>query len=313
MQARTWRLKPHRFSELADLEAEPDWVWKGIVGREQVTMLSGKAFDGKSTLLLGLLAALETGESFLGLETKKTSALLLTETNRQALRSQASRFGFDEDRHQFLTPADGLFRLGWEELVTDALEIAVDSDCGLLIVDSFAGLARLQAEEENDSAAITERLRPLQEAATYEIAVLFLHHMGHHSRPRGSTAFSAVADISTRLTRTTGNTLNLRTDSRFEAPAAIKATLDKTDERSQYRLLSTSGTTSDERSDTDSQIIASLRDKAKQPGLTREEISKFGGVTVDVLKKRLPRLIIEGKVTKSGQGKRGAPYRYRAA
>jgi hypothetical protein len=49
------RLKPRTFSDLTNLEPDPEWIWQGILGREQVTMLSGKPFGGKSTLLVGLI------------------------------------------------------------------------------------------------------------------------------------------------------------------------------------------------------------------------------------------------------------------
>jgi predicted ATP-dependent serine protease len=298
---------------LAELPAEPSWIWDGILAREQVTMLTGKPFGGKSTLLLGLLTALSREAEFLGCATSPATALVVSEENPYAFKSHVERFGCDDTDHVCITSADGLLALAWEDLIEQATEAAVDEGHDLLVIDSFAGLARLGSEEENDSAAITDKLRPLQEAASYGLAVLFLHHMGHQGRPRGSTAFSAVADISTRLIRNDEqHQFTLKTQSRFHPPEPIKATLDTSEQPNRYRLVSSAGERRAEKVDIDKLIVKTLRDRVGA-GLATEEVGARNGLTLDQAKKRLPRLLKAGQVERDGEGVKGNPYRYRAA
>ena len=100
-----------------------------------------------------------------------------------------------------------------------------------MVVDTFPGLANLEDEQENDAGAITRRLRPLQQAAAKDLAVLFLHHMNSQFQPRGSKAFRGVVDLSVRLLRgfAANSGLRLESESRLPdaTPAKMKAELVK--------------------------------------------------------------------------------------
>jgi hypothetical protein len=87
----------------------------------------------------------------------------------------------------------------WPELIAGTTEWALETGARMLVVDSFATLAGLQAEHENDAAAVTNALKPLEDSAGKGLAVLFLHHANRQGRARGSTAFGAAADIAIQL------------------------------------------------------------------------------------------------------------------
>jgi hypothetical protein len=55
---------------LSEAENEPPWVWDGFVAPGSLTLLSGWPKVGKTSLIFALLAALERGETFMGLPTR---------------------------------------------------------------------------------------------------------------------------------------------------------------------------------------------------------------------------------------------------
>ena len=187
------------FSELRALPVEPDWLWEGFLVPGSLTLLASRPFAGKSTLVSGLLKAIEEGSPFLGRQTKRASAVVVSEEDRSALRMRADRFGLPELQSEYLSRSNGVLSVPWPVLIAMAAGHAVGAGHSLLVVDTFTGLAGLAHEQENDAGAIAERLRPLQEAAGRGLAVLFLHHMNAQGQPRGSTVFRAAADIAVRL------------------------------------------------------------------------------------------------------------------
>lgn len=190
-------------------------------------MLAGHPFVGKSMLVAGLLAAIEEGEPFLGRQTRAATAVLVSEEDETALRTRAGLFGLLETGSEYCCRNSGVLSCGWEELIYLATDHALNGGHGLLVVDTFPGLAGLGDEQENDAGAIAKRLRPLQEAAGRGLSVLFLHHMNSGGKPRGSKAFRGVVDTSVCFYRTkTSNTVTLRSESRFPTvPDSLKAKL----------------------------------------------------------------------------------------
>jgi predicted ATP-dependent serine protease len=304
------RLTPRSFSSLAELPTEPAWLWDKLLGPQQLTMLAGRSFAGKSTLVMGLLAALSSGRPFLDLPTNQATALLLTEQNPYALSAQAAQFGCLESGHEFLSRDDGLSAHHWPVMLEQATERAVDAGHQLLVLDAFASLAGLEGEQENHAAAVTNRLRVLQDAASYGLAVLLLHHTGNNGQVRGSTAFKAVVDISTTLTRGDNQKqLTLRTQSRFPAPQTIHATLTTEGDTSSYQT--TNGhSTSKAKEDIDERIIRRVAEDTTGEGMDRKTIAQTDEITEDMLKKRIPRLVNEGRLVERMKGKKGQLSRY---
>jgi hypothetical protein len=301
------------FSELQALPVEPDWLWEGFLVPGSLTLLASRPFAGKSTLVSGLLKAIEEGSPFLGRQTKRASAAVVSEEDRSALRMRADRFGLHE--LQYLCRSNGALSVPWPVLIAMAAGHAVGAGHSLLVVDTFTGLAGLAHEQENDAGAIAERLRPLQEAAGRGLAVLFLHHMNALGQPRGSTVFRAAADIAVRFYRQ-GNRggVRLETDSRLPTalPSRLDATLIQDDDGWFYRTADREEISPDR----DSQP-AGVDDRlwevlvaAGPEGLTYSEIDRITDLSADIAKRRLPDWFDNGRVSRHGEGTRGSPYHW---
>jgi hypothetical protein len=299
------------FSDLNELDPDPEWLWEGYLAEGVVTMLAGDAFTGKSSLVGGLLAALEQGEPFLGRETRRASAILLTEESRVILRSRAKELGLAELRSSYLG-REGIFGVPWRVLIERAAEHALAAGHKLLVVDTFTGLAGLGPKEENDAGAIAERLRPLQRAAGKELAVLFLHHTNKLSQqPRGSGAFRGLADISLRfLRKRDASMFRLQTESRFRTVPLLAAKRVVMPGGWSYQVLGagekpgpTLATSTDER------LWQALKEAGPE-GLTYAEIGQIDGLSEDMAKKRFPKWKQEDKVDHHGKGTKNDPLRW---
>lgn len=321
----SWSLRPGRvqrkgaggptarsFSHLESLPSEPEWLWRGFVAPGSLTLVAGPPFAGKSLLVGGLLKAMAAGESFAGLETRPASALLLTEEDGLTLRDRASLLGLLEVEGEYVGPSEGVLALPWPRLISWARRKALDSGHELLIVDTFPGLAGLREEQENDAGAITERLRPLREAAADGLAVLCLHHTNAQGRARGSSAFRGVADISVTLSRSEGTRIvTLKTQSRFWAtPGTLGAKLGEGPDGLTYEPIEMAMTASSVvRVDTDALLWEAL-DKAGPEGISYEEIHALPGLSRDKAKKRFPSWLEQKKIDHHGDGKKGDQLRW---
>jgi hypothetical protein len=302
-----------RFSDLATVAAEPDWLWEGFLAAGQVTMLAGDAFSGKSTLVTGLLAAMVCGDRFLGRSTRRGTALLLSEETDQQLVARARRFGTIDSGHGVLTRTDGIAGCVWEELIGHATEHAKAKGHGVLVVDTFAGLAGLQKDEENDAGAVTKILRPLVVAGGKGLAVLVLHHTNKSGGVRGSQAFRATVDISVHLARSKhSNKLALSTESRHSDPheGRLNARLDTTGLRWHYDTPASERGTRPARRDTARDTILRALADAGPRGLTNAELVGPAGPSKSTVKRRMQRLRADGFVDRAGRGVRSDPHRW---
>lgn len=212
---------------------EPDWLWQGYLSPGALTLLAGQPKAGKSTLVAGLLAALEQGWRFLGQPTRKSGALVLTEERLDGLVEKARRFRLGPGIHRLRR--DQIGGTPWPDLVAQAIEHAEREALELLVVDTFAALAGLQGDEENDAGAVLHALEPLQAAADRGLAVLIVAHQRkaggrHGSAVRGSNALIGAVDVVTELGRSGGQNARLLTAvSRFGATPS-RLPLELTDE-----------------------------------------------------------------------------------
>jgi hypothetical protein len=303
-------LIPKAFAALDEVPSEPPWLWEGMVAPGLVTMLSAPAFAGKSTLVGGLLRALDSGSDFLGLGTRSGAAVLVSEEPAYALRARRDRFGLGESGSFYLGREDVAGHL-WPELITATTEWALETDARLLVVDSFAGLAGLQEEQENDAAAVMKALKPLEVSAASGLAVLFLHHTNRQGRARGSTAFGAAADIAIRLVSKQNNQFELQTESRFQSsPPRLAGRLHQAPDGWFYEVVAGTarGATPKAESRTEDLLLAAL-EQAGCDGLSYDDFNALPGLSEDIAKKKLPGRIGNG-IERKGRGVKGDKLRY---
>lgn len=297
------------FRSLRELPVEPDWIWRGYLAPRALTLLAGHAFAGKSMLVGGLLRALADGGPFLGRETTRTTALLVTEEDDSVLRQRAELLGLLEVGGAYISRSTGVGRHSWPDLVSAATDQAILDGHSLVVFDTFAGLAQLGGEQENDAGAVSERLRPLQTAASMGLAVLVLHHMNGYGQPRGSKAFRGIVDIEIRFHRDKSNAFRLTTDSRYptSSAAVLHGNLVKGPGLWSYEAKATDASRS--HANTDELLRAALAD-AGAKGLTYEEVDMLPDLSRDKAKRRFPGWLENGRIQCEGSGTKNEPFRW---
>ncbi len=193
--------------EIAQLAPEtPDAVVTGMLVRGAMTELSAKIKTGKTTFMGHLIASVRSGHDFLGLKTKRTAFVVLTEERIQTMRAALGRVGLlDADDVHILSLYDA-GKLPWPDIVAEAEKYAKEVGAGVIVVDTLTRWARIPSDDENSSGAAAEAIEPLEAAAAHGFAVLVIRHdrksggeLGDSAR--GSSAFGGAADIILNLRR----------------------------------------------------------------------------------------------------------------
>jgi DNA-binding transcriptional ArsR family regulator len=304
---------PLRFVPLAELidssPAEPDWVWRGYLAPSVITLLAGRPKVGKSTLLFELMAAVDRGSSsFCGLPTRRVPVALLSEERMGTVADKAQGTSWTNSVTVLLHHT--AYGASWAEIVRQAAGHVGSG--GLLIVDTLADFAGLPADSENNAGAIQSAMRPLQEAAASECAVLLVTHQrkaagDHGEAVRGSNALTAAADIVLELERAPSSIGSqgrvLHALSRFgSTPSDIVVS------RSQdgYEAIGElAGATAAAELD---RLASQMADFGEA---TVEELAESVGLAKGTVHRRLSALLAAGRATRTGGGKRGDAFRWR--
>lgn len=202
---------------LADVPAT-EWLVDGLIPMHALSLLHAPPKAGKSTLLLGLLAALEAGSPFCGQAVRQAVTLFLTEEPRAAIAEKVRRFGLGG----ILTVTrPGAHGLDWESIIEKAVEAALLQGAQVLIVDTLCGWAGLVGDEENSSGAVSAAIRPLREAVWGGLTVILIHHSNKRGGRgvqsiRGSSAIVGEVDACIELRGGGTNQRVLKCSGRYE-------------------------------------------------------------------------------------------------
>lgn len=297
-----------QFTKLGDLLNEPAetvrWIVEGLLPASGDSLLVAKPKVGKSTLARCLALSVSRGETFLGLGTTQGPVFYLAlEEKRSEVRAHFRAMGAREDDpiHIFCSrsPDDGLAQL--RKAVTSTKPV-------LVIVDPLFRFVRMK--DGNDYAAVTNALEPLHALARETGShVLVVHHMGKGDRQGGdailgSTALLAAVDTAMMMKRSD----KYRTLSSIQRYGTDldEITLDYDDET---RTLS-SGLPRAEADQTEAaaaiiEFLSSQID-AVEEGLIHESIEGRKAVKVKALRKAVK----DGRIQRTGNGKRKDPYQY---
>jgi hypothetical protein len=179
------------------------------------------------------------------------------------------------------------------------------------VVDTLSRFAGIHGDGENNAGEAEAAMAPLQLAAADGLGVVVVRHerkaggdVGDSGR--GSTAFGGAVDIVMAIRRRGGNAVPnsrvIQSLSRFdETPDSLVVEL--TD--SKYSVLGDS--TAADRSDSQADVV---RWVAERPGSTIDDLVATGHRGRTRLQGELEQLESDGRLRRTGEGKRGDPYRY---
>jgi hypothetical protein len=293
---------------IANAPSEPAWVWHGYVAPAAVSLIAGRPKVGKSTLVFGFIAAVLEGHRFAGRATRKNGVLLLTEESADTLAEKARRFGV-ADHPRFHVLLRRRAQVAWPEVAAGARAYCHERELDVIIVDTLDKWSGLRGDDENKSGPMLQALEPLMLAAGEGLAVILVSHQrkasgDHGEAVRGSNALAGAVDVILELERVAdvAHARALYGTSRFASTPeelAIELTEDGYADRGDVGALKG-------RLEAD-KIMAVL---SGEP-VTAVEIMQATEIPEATVRRRLEELHDAGRVERTGDGRKGRPYRWR--
>ena len=290
------------------------WIARPWVAPGSITEVTGKIkAAGKTSWVTRLVRSVLDGKPFMGEPTQKTHVVYLSEERMTSFQEALRRADLRDRKDLFLLLSHEIYGRSWASVIHAAAEECKARRAGLLVVDTFAQFAGLAHDQENSAGAAFVAIKPLQEAAAQGLAILIVHHErkggGQVSDAgRGSTAIGGAADVIISLRRPDGNPKRsvrlIQALSRFsETPSEllIELTADG------YKSLGAPGVAA--RAQYAAEILAVLP-HAKRDALTMEQLLKTTKKNRPHLQRMLDALLEEGKIERTGKGRKGHPFAY---
>lgn len=310
-------------AQLVDIEDEDiAWVSPGWLGRGLLTELDGKVKQsGKTTFTLALVRAILERDPFLGQPTSYCPILYLTEQSGPSFKRNIARAGLlgHEDLHILFWSKVAGWK--WPQVVQEGRRKAREIGAGLLVVDTLGQFSGVRGDAENSSGSAMEIMGPLQAAASDGLGVLLSRHdrksggdVGDSGR--GSSAYAGAVDIVLHLQRLPGDRPGKERQrlldgiSRFEeTPEKLLIELQPGNEGEPYSYRAIGDAAEVRREQLRVEILAHLpTDRDLAP--TAPELKESLQVSPQDLLRELWELMKEHLVVRSGDGKRGSPWRY---
>ena len=307
---------PFRTGDEIERETPPevDWVARPWVAAGASTELDGKVkLAGKTTFALHMVRAVVGGIPFMGQPTRKTAVVCLTEQNPTSYRQAMKRAGLlgREDFVVLYFKDIGSFQ--WSSVAHAAIQECKRRKAKLLVIDTLTQFAGIEGDSENNTGDALAAMRPLQQAAADGIGVLVIRHERKSGGTvgdsgRGSSAFGGAVDSVLSLRRPEGhhkrNVRLLQALSRFdETPTDVLIEL--TDEG--YRSLGEPGDVATEQ---EKLKVLDAIPSGKKEALDIEALCDATDLSRAQLQRRLDELLKDGKIFKTGRGRKGDAFRY---
>ncbi len=301
----------YSIKELEDLGHEDtDWILGDFLAPGEVTGIVGREKEGKTTFLYAMLAAIEKGQMFMGRTPQKTRAVIATEEPAQLVLEKARRFGIKEAR---ILPRHSLHRLqGLEERLRACVAQAEEHDAGIIVLDSFAKVAGLTGEQENQAGTIQHAFDLIHEIVPEDISTMVVHHASKGEKTgthitRGSTAWAGAVDTFIAFTKPQRSSAVRRLEwtgrhAEYPKPATIEL------KRDQYLITNVSPDDAPRIKEGAEKVADAL---ARHAGpMTRSDLFKATNLADRTLREALDFLMAYQRVTVEGLGQRGNPKTY---
>lgn len=296
----------HGFSliEAKDLltaqEPETAWVWDRILPSGGLSLLVAKPKVGKTTLALNLAVAVSRGADFLGRKTQEAPVIYLAlEEKKGEVQKKLRSLGVTTEKIYFH------FGSAPKEAVEEVGPIIKQIDAKLLVIDVLQKFCRVK--DLNDYAQVTRALEPLMSTARDENChILLTHHAGKADRADGDDILGSTGllggvdtsiNIKKRDTRRTFFTIQRYGENVPETVLSLRpdGSLEGAGSRQEV-----------ETEETLPLILAAL----EEGPLVEKEV--WGRVERNhgIVAKALRLLVEQGRVGRTGTGKKGDPYTY---
>jgi hypothetical protein len=167
-------LRFHDLGRLAEgKERRVAWALPRVVGRGVVTLVSAPPGLGKGWWLQALIRAMQDGEPFYGLPTKRLGRVLWCTEEGPSVTETARRFGIKRGQVTIL-PREDVRGWDWPSLVREVRRQAWRRGCAIVVFDTVRAWCP-EAEQSNAQAAEVMNLARA-ELAGPGLAVVFVHH-----------------------------------------------------------------------------------------------------------------------------------------
>ena len=306
------------FRTAAEIERETPaqvaWIARPLVAAGASTELAGKVkLAGKTTFTHHMVRAVLDGIPFMGQETQKTAVVYLTEQNPTSFREamkRAALLGREDFVVLFWKDTIGV---SWLHVMQRAVKECKQRHAKLLVVDTLTQFTGIEGDSENNAGDALAATQPLQQATAEGIGTLHVRHERKSGGAvgdsgRGSSAYAGAVDIVLSLRRPEGNHKRnvrvLHAVSRFdEIPE--QQLIELTDQG--FRSLGEPGDVAIEEERLN--IIDALPNEKKK-ALDIEALCDATHMSRAQMQRRLDELLKDGKIFKTGRGRKGDAFRY---
>jgi len=305
---------PVPISELGTDTTTTEWLWEGFLARGHVTDFVGFWKSGKSTLLAALLQRMEHGGELAGRAVRPGKALVVTEEPKAKWVERREALDLGDHVHVISRPFPKRpNHAEWHAFTSHITRLVAEHGYDLVAFDSLPNL--WSVVDENNAAEVISALLPLQAIASAGCAVLFLRHPrksdgGQATAGRGSGAIAGFVDIIVEMRRydpeqqqDTRRVLSVY--SRYEPFEVVV----RWNGGGEYETLGSPAAYSAEAQR--ERLLEALVELGN--GATTADLARVVDLPHATVSRRLDELAATGRVTRTGTGKKGDPYRWSLA
>jgi hypothetical protein len=303
---------PVPISEVDADTTTTEWLWDQVLAKGHLTDFVGFWKSGKTTLVAALLQRMEHGGELAGRTVRPGKALVISEEPRVKWLERREALNLADHVHVISRPFPKRpNHAEWLAFTNHITRLVAENAYDLAILDSLPNLWPVR--DENDAAEVISALLPLQGVASAGCAVLFLRHPRKSdglqaTAGRGSGAISGFADIIVEMRRYVPDDLQdtrrvLTVYSRYEPfEVVIRWHGD-----GQYETLGSPTAYAAEAQR--ERLLEALAEGSATTG----ELAKAVELPHATVSRRLDELAATGRVTRTGTGKKGSPFRWSLA
>ena len=265
------------------------WLVQDLLPANALYILSGKAGDLKTWLVLYLVICLANGKPFLNRLTRRVKVLIVNRDSTQAeLQRRLNKFGIQ---------VDNIF------IDTNPLEleayITIAKDYDLIVFDSFIKFQN--GADENSSTEMVKIMTLLQRIRDAGTAVLVIHHRGKALTQgyRGSSEILAGCDIAFSLIKEADRLILKHEKTRLTPEYTLQLKMIDENDVISFRELPTVS-----KSVTLTEQVYAFIDNKQYDGATASDISSRFGKQYGGIKSILNEMINDGSIYLTTEGKK---------